>query len=170
MLTMTGTGLMFEQADPNWRVVAVDGEPIASGGEMRAHQDTQPGGEGDTEPMFLKISEALYPAGKGSAVFTCRSTFVVPDDTDPAEDRLVVWVEADHSVKAVRIDGQSLDVPANRTELIQIPINLALTAAAHTIEVDVLEAKYRDKPFRAGLRARIELQRAVPNNEPTPNP
>ena len=156
-LMMTGAGLMKGQFDPGWSVVAVDGQPVVADTEMWADTDTKLGSYGDTVPMFLKINELLFPADQKSAVFTCRSSFEVPQAFDPTVQRLVLHVEGDHSIKAVRIDGQPIDVPRNRTKLIELPIEQALSPGSHTIEIDVQEVK-TNKAFRAGLRAMIEIE------------
>ena len=84
----------------------------------------------------------------------------MPATLNPLTHRLVVWVEGDHSVRAIRINGQPMNVPANRTKLISITFEGVLSHGPQQIDIDIQEVKTH-KAFRSGLRVKLELQRTT---------
>ncbi|MGB0766816.1 MAG: FecR domain-containing protein [Phycisphaeraceae bacterium] len=158
----TGGGLVSGDIDPDWQIVAVDGNPVTEDTEMTVW--SHPDNEVDrADTKWVRVNNALNPAGAKSVVFTSRSIFELPDDVAAASHELIIRARADNKLAALRINGHALNVPKNRVGV--GPEWLTWTLAEHlkpgpnTIEIDIDERLPDDNKFNSsGLIAELELQ------------
>ena len=164
----TGQGLALKEPDPNWRVTAIDGQPLETPGTMTV-RDAHDRYEGPpflpNDPatsQWLIIDGRLGQSGTGPVTFTCQSRFEIPRGVDASAARLIVSFDADDSVTAVRINGQAVAVPENEFEddsrdLHAMTIRRHMIAGQNTIEFDIMDR--RSLGFaNSGLRVKLALQ------------
>ncbi|MFK7790437.1 MAG: FecR domain-containing protein [Phycisphaeraceae bacterium] len=160
----TGRGHATGDIDRDWRVIAVDGEPITEHGGMMVDPRMHDFDSDPATSQWLRINPALNPPGQKQVVFTCQSSFSIPDRIDTQAYELVLRCSADFSVKAVRINGHSLQVPKNRIlvgdKWVAWTLNEHFTPGQNTIEIEVLELfKNNGRVNSSSLRVELQAHR-----------
>ncbi|MEM9346429.1 MAG: FecR domain-containing protein [Planctomycetota bacterium] len=171
----TGQGLALGETDSNWRVTAIDGEPLDPPGTMAvrdAHDDYAGPPFLPNDPQtsqWLLIDRQLGQSGTGPVTFTCQGRFELPSDVDPSEVRLVVSFDADDAATAIRLNGHPVAVPENEFEdgsrdLHVMTIRRHLVAGQNTIEFDVMDPRSAGAAV-SGLRVKLSL-RSIGQRDP----
>ena len=154
----TGFGLANGAIDPNWRVVAIDGQPVTEGGEM---QVIYPRYGDSASSRWLLVPKKLLRQDASDRTITCRGSLQLPPGFDAHASQLVLGFNADFIVTGIRVNGKEIDVPENELNreapLTEILIQSHAVPGINTIEFDIY-----DRDNHSALRAAFEVRPMTP--------
>ena len=174
-LAGTGQGLSEGQVDPAWRVVALNGQPLETLGEMVVHQrplefrDRLIPNDPAASQWIASEVEYLQATGQGD-VFTVRRAIELPKGIAPGNAQLRLRFDADDRLLQVRINGKIFippptDLADDHPGLTSFTIPVTLLKGANTAEFDVLDA-VRDGGSKWFMRLEWAIdQNSVPLSE-----
>lgn len=164
----TGQGLAVGEVDPNWQVIAINGQPLTPAGEMTVSPAA--GGPRDLEPndpassQWLRVPEQLDPdlPRRDGHTYTVRTRFDWPKDIDPDTASLRLRFDADDRIGQVRINGKSFALPQHSftdedPRLNEATLAGAFVAGTNTIEFDVIDI-VRGKAFVWAMRVAWQIE------------
>ena len=148
-LVGTGQGLSQGDVDPNWQIVAVNGQPVTQSGEMYvSHPGSRPQGAEPDDPATSQWLSVVRPFEQADQRpenrFTCRTHIDLPIGVDPSTLMLHLRFDADERIDQVRINGQAFDLPKHSYTdenplLNEVSLRPNLTPGKNTIEFDVID-------------------------------
>lgn len=171
----TGKGLIANEADPNWAIVAFEGQPLQTPRQPkvnnnRNYQNLFPNDPANSQ--WLAWDETTLPA-RPAGTYTrhlFQTTVTLPDTIDPASASIVLRQAADAKVDAIIVNGQriNLNLPApdpratwRSTEV----IDRHLVAGENTIGFEVLNRWNKlGIAGPVGLRVEWELHGFAPRS------
>ena len=150
----TGFGLAMQDVDPNWRVVAINGQPVTQGGEMHV---VYPNYGDPSSSRWLVVPRSIQPDNESDRTVTCRGSVQLPATFDANASELVLAFNADFIVTGIRINGVAVDVPENKLNrnapLTEVAIGGVVRTGDNTVEIDIY-----DRDAHSALRAAFEVR------------
>ena len=118
-LQATGQGLAVGDIDPMWKIVAIDGKPLASPQAVRVngianyvlHFPNDP-----ASSQFIAWPSPVDPPEGGSTTYTFRTHIDIPETMNPDGARLVMKYMADNALDSVVVNGRHIDIQ-NKTDM-----------------------------------------------------
>lgn len=157
----TGHGRKVGDYDPHWRVVALDGKPVTSGGQLVV----APKGEGPTASnpnegipsQWLKVDTQIAPPAPLARTYTCRTTFQSPDKQSLQDAKLTMGINGGRAILTVRVNDQAFEIPQAAKDrktfgspYFELDISDALSPNENTVEIEVYDTDPQTA-FRVGF-------------------
>jgi len=109
----TGSGLAAGEIDPNWQIVAIEGQTLGTPQQlqvsnMSAFVETFPNDPAVSQ-MIAWSPNTEIPAG-GSIAYRFQTQIDLPEDMDAAQTRLVIRYLADNQLASILVNGRRVPV------------------------------------------------------------
>lgn len=144
-LTSTGVGLDAGQADPNWRIVAIEGEELDTPLSLTVVDDFHHISRVENNPssaqwIAFDTSTSEY---RRSGKYTAQSTFIVPETVDLDAVHLHIQYFVDDHLTGLRINGRETnwhpDSHSSRNgSLVLDPYPTVLSHGINRISIELL--------------------------------
>ena len=173
----TGFGLAVGDTDPNWQIIAVDGQPLDTPQLLRvtSHRYYNQHFANDPATSQWLAYEPAEQAGD-EHTYLVRTTLDLPQVVSESGARLRLTYMADNALRAVTVNGHRVVLPEaswfNEFDVFQhATIDRHFVPGMNTIEFEVVNIRQRGILSATGLRVAWELsdRSAQPDRtQPTP--
>ena len=163
----TGQGLAVGDTDPNWQIVAVDGQaldkPIALPVFQQPRRYRQPYPNDPQRSQWLALPAPIQQPLEGST-YLFRTQIELPESFDADADRVVGRFMVDNQIRAIRINGQAISFPEQSqdknawfTRSYEFVAGRMCSPGNNTIEFEVYNESGADRQV-VGLRVAWDIQ------------
>jgi hypothetical protein len=162
----TGHGLAVGEADPNWQIVAIDGQPLDTAQQLRVTSNGNYNSHFPNDPatsQFIAWNPPSEPPVGGFTAYTFRTQLTLPNDLDPAEARLAIRFMADNQLAAMVVNGQQVAVRENLfgghyDHWVDLVVADHLAPGVNTIDVEVRNHLPEGDPSARAVGLRLTWQ------------
>ncbi|MBX2850363.1 MAG: FecR family protein [Phycisphaeraceae bacterium] len=143
-ITGTGVGLAVGQADPNWRVVAIDGKPLVQRIPLKVIDDFDHVSLIDNNPATAQwvVMQPGQALDNQLESYTIQTEFLIPEHLDLERVDLVAHYYIDDLLERIRINGSQIYRPADyasrrNKQLVLNPDQAKLHHGINTVSIDI---------------------------------
>lgn len=110
----TGHSLRIDDIDPNWQIIAIDGQPLDQPQPVRVTAADSYNLYFPNDPatsQWLSYHPDTKPGPDDYITYTFQTRISLPEQADPARIRLHLKYQADNMVSAIVVNGQRIEMP-----------------------------------------------------------
>ncbi|MEM6257583.1 MAG: hypothetical protein AAGI37_04645 [Planctomycetota bacterium] len=148
----SGKGIRLREVDPQWQVVAIDGQPVDRPIEMvvssfESHTKNFPNDPSQSQWVAYLPSKEVADR---KISYVVRTTLELPDGIDPASASIRMRYIPDNDLRSLRVNGAEINVPEPTspasedrvdefTERYELWISSGLVEGQNTIEFELVD-------------------------------